>query len=127
MNHAADFWRYEVGANAIPADTQNKTTNIRWAEYQHGAISEVQHNKWKADNAFDNGIAIILGKIWHNPQRSDLYINAIDVDNLVAVNEVCYYKGKQISVQQLADWTVVEQHKDAPDKMHVIVYSTRPF
>jgi P4 family phage/plasmid primase-like protien len=127
MNDAADFWRYGVGANAIPAGTRNKNTSVRWAEYQHGPISEEQHNKWKASNAFDNGIAIILGRIWHNPQKSDLYINAIDVDNLIAVNEVCNYNRKQISVQHLADWTMVEQHKDAPDKMHVIIYSTRPF
>jgi hypothetical protein len=34
MNDAADFWRYNIGANVIPADTRNKTTSIGWTEYQ---------------------------------------------------------------------------------------------
>ena len=127
MNDAADFWRYEVGANAIPADTRNKNTSVRWAEYQHRAISEEQHDRWKQDYAFNRGIAIILGRVWHNPGKSNLYINAIDCDNKSAIREICNYHGRQISVQQLSNWTIVEQHKDAPDKMHVIVYSTRPF
>jgi hypothetical protein len=127
MNDAADFWCYEIGVNVIPADTRNEVTSIRWAEYQHSPISEEQHNKWKADNAFNKGIAIILGRIWHNRQKSNLYINAIDCDNICAVREICSYKGKQLSLQELANWTLVEQHKDSPDKMHVIVYSRRPF
>lgn len=69
MNDAADFWRYNIGANVIPADTRNKTTIIRWTEYQTNPIPEEQHNKWKQDSAFNDGIAIVMGKIWHNPGR----------------------------------------------------------
>jgi hypothetical protein len=68
-----------------------------------------------------------MGKIWHNPGRLDLYINAIDADNKAAIREICCHKEKQLSVQELANWTVVEQHRDTPDKIHVIIYSTRPF
>src|SRR5215210_9196792 len=123
FNTWADFWRYVIGVNVIPADTRNKVTSIKWAEFQHKPISEEQHEKWKADNAYNNGMGIILGKVWHNPLLGEIYANAVDGDNLPAVNEICNYKGKQISVQEFANWTVVEQQKDAPDKMHIVVYS----
>jgi P4 family phage/plasmid primase-like protien len=127
FNAWADYWRYVIGVNVVPADTRNKVTGTRWAEFQRSPITEEQHEKWKADNAFCNGMAIILGRVWHNPLRSEFHVNAVDGDNVVAVSEICCYNGKQLSVQELANWTLVEQHKDAPDKMHVIVYSKKPF
>ena len=36
------------------------------------------HKEWKTSGAFDNGIAIVLGKVWHNPQKEDLYLIGID-------------------------------------------------
>ena len=127
FNTWADYWRYAIGVNVVPADTRNKVTSVRWAEYQNNPISEEQHDKWKINGSFNNGMAIILGKVFHDPIKAGLYVNAVDGDNLTAVTEICNYKGRQLSIQELANWTVIEQHNDAPDKMHVIVYSNKPF
>jgi hypothetical protein len=43
---SADFWRYDIGVNVIPPDTKNKTTNIKWSEYQNTPIQEHLHHKW---------------------------------------------------------------------------------
>ena len=112
INEWGDFWRYEIGANTIPADTQNKTTSIKWTEYQDNPISEEQFNKWSWQDAFKDGIAIILGKVWHNPLKTGLYLTGVDLDNQKAIEEICKREGKVISLSQLAQWTVVEQHSD---------------
>ncbi|HYT02861.1 MAG TPA: hypothetical protein VEL70_08110, partial [Candidatus Acidoferrum sp.] len=51
-NDWADFWRYKVGVNVIPADTVNKRTYEKWSEWQDKAIPEQVHNEWKANNVF---------------------------------------------------------------------------
>jgi hypothetical protein len=41
---------------------------------------------------------------------------------------MCTRYGKTISIQELAQWTYVEQHDDRPDRMHILVYSEgKPF
>jgi hypothetical protein len=32
INEYADFWRYQIGVNVLPADTKNKVTSIKWSE-----------------------------------------------------------------------------------------------
>ena len=125
----ADFWRYVIGVNVVPMITRLKTAHegLLWTKFQHLPISEERHETWKAEKMFNQGMAIICGTVWHNPEKRDLQLNAIDADNLPAVNAICYYKGKQFTIQQLANWTLVEQHEDAPYKMQIIVYSTKPF
>ena len=46
------FGVMKIGANTIPADTQNKkiSPSIKWTEYQDNPISEEQFNKWKRQN-----------------------------------------------------------------------------
>ena len=51
----------------------------------------------------------------------------IDADNKKAIEEICTYNGKKTSLEQLAKWTLVEQHSDAPDKAHIYIYSRKPF
>jgi putative DNA primase/helicase len=126
-NKWADFWRYDVGVNVIPADTRNKMTNEAWSKWQDEPIPEDQYNEWKSNGSFNNGIAIILGKIFHNKARSDLYLVGIDADNKKAIEEICTYRGKRASLQQLTKWTLVEQHSDAPEKAHIYIYSQKPF
>jgi hypothetical protein len=63
INEWADFWRYEIGVDPIPANRRGKITNIEWSKYQNEAVSEEQYNNWKINGAFDNGMAIILGSI----------------------------------------------------------------
>jgi hypothetical protein len=127
FNEAADFWRYTIGVNVIPADTINKNIYEKWGEWQDKPIPEEIHNQWKLENKFSDGIAVILGKVWHNKQKSGLYLNGIDADNLKAIEEICTYDSKFISIEELAKWTIVEQHIDDTSKAHVYVYSHKPF
>jgi hypothetical protein len=126
-NTCADYWRYYVGVNTIPSNTRKKVTYEPWSEYQSRPISEEQYNEWKTKGAFNNGMAIILGKVWHNKQRLGLYLNGIDLDNRKAIEEVCKWNGKTISISNLAQWTLVEQHLDDPTKLHIYIYSHKPF
>jgi hypothetical protein len=59
INGSADFWRYFIGVNVIPANTKNKTTAIRWSEYQDKPIPEWQYEQWKKEGDLNKGIAII--------------------------------------------------------------------
>jgi hypothetical protein len=126
-NAWADFWRYDNGVNVIPADTKNKTTSISWAEWQNKPIPEDLHKEWKTTGAFNKGMAVILGKVWHNKDKSGLYLNGIDADNLKAIEEICTRSGGSISLDELAQWTLVEQHSDDTNRAHIYVYSHKPF
>ena len=127
INEWAEFWRYDIGVNVIPADTRRKVTYESWAEWQDKPISEELYNEWKASGAFNNGIAIIIGKVWHNPHKTGLYLIGIDLDNRKAIEEICSRNGNTISLLQLSQWTLVEQHLDDPSKAHVLIYSQKPF
>jgi hypothetical protein len=127
INKSADFWRYDIGVNVIPADTKNKTTSIKWSEYQDKPIPEWQHEKWKKESVFSKGIAVIAGEVWHRKDKKGLYLTIIDADKIDAINEVCNRNGKTISLQEMAQKTLIEQHKDCLDKAHLYVYSPIPF
>jgi hypothetical protein len=86
-NECADFWRYQISVNVIPADTKNKMTWIRWSQYQYEPISEEQHNQWKL-----KGMAIILGRICHDPSKDKLYLIFIYLDNQKALVNFCEVK-----------------------------------
>jgi putative DNA primase/helicase len=131
FNKAADHIRYIIGANVIPANTRAKKPNFNyittWEEWQDKPIPEWQHEEWKAQGAFNNGLAVVLGRLFH--KNTNLFLNGIDGDNAKAIQEICTRNGnKTITVQELAQWTYLEQHDDRPDKMHLLVYSEgRPF
>jgi hypothetical protein len=127
INDWADFWRYDIGINIIPADTKNKTTTIRWSEYQDKPIPEWQHEQWKKEGAFNRGIAIILGKVWHNKKRKDLYFIFLDVDKRLAIDELCTRNSRTITLQEMSDRFLVEQHEDNIEKAHIYFYSPIPF
>jgi hypothetical protein len=105
-NGWADFWRNHIGVNVIPADTKNKVTYHRWSEWQDKAIPEELHNRWKDENAFSKGIAIIPGKVWHREDKKSLYLKGIDADNLKAIEEICTRNGRSISLNELAQFSL---------------------
>ena len=76
-NNWVDFWRYDIGMNVIPADTRNKITNEIWLKWQSEPIPEDQHKEWKSNGSFNRGIAVILGKVFHNKARTGLYLEPI--------------------------------------------------
>ena len=51
-NTYADYWRYDIGVNVIPAQTKLKKTSIKWLQYQNAPIPESQHTVWKNSGAF---------------------------------------------------------------------------
>jgi hypothetical protein len=126
-NAWADFWRDNIGVNVIPADTQNKTMSIPWAKWQNNPIPEDVHKEWKATGAFNKGMAIIMGKVWHREDKKGLYFIFIDMDKKQAIKEICSRNGAAITLEQMAQKTLVEQHKDNLEKAHMYFYSPVPF
>jgi DNA replicative helicase MCM subunit Mcm2 (Cdc46/Mcm family) len=125
-NRYADFWRYEIGVNVIPAASVNKNPIVEWKKYQDSPVSEEQYNEWKGQNMFANGVAVILGKVWHKPDKRDYYLVGIDLDNKKAINDICTRNGKTLTLEQWASRTLVEQHKNNRNKAHIYFYSSRP-
>lgn len=124
-NQWADFWRYQIGVNVIPADSINKKTFIKWKEDPRGnwqiePIPKELHDEWKQNKMFDKGIAVVCGRIFHNPAKKNLYLCAIDADNRKGIEVIC----KQ-GLAETANITMVEQHAN-PNKAHFYFYTTRP-
>ncbi len=72
INDWADFWRYFIGRDPIPANSNNKNTHIEWSEYQNDSVSEIQHTEWKMKNEFKNGVAVILGQIHRGNTKENI-------------------------------------------------------
>ncbi|MGA9154569.1 MAG: hypothetical protein WBZ36_28625 [Candidatus Nitrosopolaris sp.] len=127
-NKAADHWYYKIGANVIPADTKIKKAWIlnSWDQYQSNQVLLEVFEKWKQLGLFAYGIAVVLGPLWRG-KNAGKYLNLIDADNRLALQEICTRNGKIISLEQLAKWTLVEQHKDDIDRGHIYILSTKPF
>ena len=126
INDSADFWHYQVGMNVILADTINKQTYENWSQWQDKPIPDELHEQRKQNGEYNKGIAIVTGPIWRGKNKGK-YLIGIDCDNKKAIEEICTKDDNTISLQELAKWTIVEQHKDNPDKAHIYIMSTRPF
>jgi hypothetical protein len=122
----ADFWRYNIGVNVIPSDTKNKKPVVPWFGWQSKAIPESLHRQWKTEGLFSDGIAVILGKVWHRQDLANYYLVGVDADNKKAIDEICTYNEKSTTLQEFAAKTIVEHHRDNPNKAHFYFYATRP-
>jgi Bifunctional DNA primase/polymerase, N-terminal len=107
--------------------TLNKKPLVPWSEWQDKPIPEWQHEKWKSEGAFSRGIAIIPGKVCHREDKKNLYFTFIDADKQKAIEELCTSNEKIISLQEMAQKFLVEQHADNPEKAHIYFYSPIPF
>jgi len=124
INEWADFWRYDIGVNVIPANSIDKKTFIKWKDDPRGnwqiePIPEDLHKNWKALNAFKTGMAVICGKVFHNEKKKHLYLCAIDADNKKGIDELTG------DIKNMAERTLVEQHAN-PNKAHFYFYTTKP-
>ena len=126
INDGADFWYYQIGVNIIPADTKEKKTYENWSQWQDKSIPIEIHEQRKRNGEYNNGIAVVTGKIWRGKNKGK-YLNGIDCDNKKAIEEICNKEGNTIPLEELAKWTIVERHKDNPDKAHIYIMSTKPF
>lgn len=124
-NTWADFWYYEIGVNVIPADTWNKSTHIRWSKYKDEPVKEELHKNWQLNGDFDNGIAIIVGKIHRGPYIGK-YLACIDIDNKKAMEEFLSHFGNIDSIEKLGELTIVEQHIDDKFKAHIYFIVKKP-
>ncbi len=127
-NKAADHWYFNIGANIIPADTKSKEACIlnSWKQYQTNPVPLEVFEKWKQLGLFAYGIAVVLGQLWRG-KNAGKFLNLIDADNRLALQEICSRDRKTISIEELANWTLVEQHKDDIDRGHIYILSTKPF
>ncbi len=125
FNDAADFW-INFGPNPLPADTINKRPSVPWKEYQDKPIPIDLHEYRKRNGEYNNGISVMTGKI-HKGKYAGKYLIGIDCDSKKALEEILTRDGKTITLQELANLTRVEQHKDNPDKAHIYILSTKPF
>ena len=123
----ADFWRYNIGVDVIPADTRNKTTSISWKRYQNSPIPTWQHEKWIKNGDFEKGMAIVVGRVWHRKDKIGQYFVCLDADKWKAIEELCTRNGKTISLPELAQKFLVEQHNDNLNKAHIYFYSPISF
>jgi hypothetical protein len=126
MNEGADFWFYNIETNIIPANTKEKNTIETWSQWQDKSIPNDLHESRKEKGEYENGIAVMTGKILKGKNEGK-YIIGIDCDNKKAIEEICNKDGKSITLEDLAKWTIVEQHKDNLDKAHIYILSTKPF
>jgi hypothetical protein len=114
LNDWSDYWYYEIGVNAIPANTKDKNTFESWANWKDQPIPVEVHESRKKSGHYNNGIAIIPGPIWRGPYEGK-YIVAIDLDNKKAIEEFC----RDVNgLDELKQKTLVEQTSNS-DKMHL--------
>jgi len=121
-NAWADYWRYYIGVNVIPSIGKMKRPTEKWEMYQDKPIPEEIHNGWKSRGRFNDGIAIMMGRIWHRKDLDGYYIAGIDADNLIAIKELLTRNGITITPEKFAKNTIVEQHTNK-EKMHFYVYT----
>jgi DNA replicative helicase MCM subunit Mcm2 (Cdc46/Mcm family) len=124
-NRYADFWRYEIGVNVLPA--VNKRAIVEWKKYQNSPIPKEQHNEWKEHGRFTNGLAVMLGAVWHRSDLSGYYLVGIDADNKKAIEEICTRNGQTNTLEEFASMTLIEQHRNDKSKAHIYFYAPRPF
>ena len=69
INDGADFWYYQIGVNIIPADTKEKKTYENWSQWQDKSIPIEIHEQRKRNGEYNNGIAVVTGKIWRGKNK----------------------------------------------------------
>jgi hypothetical protein len=96
-NTWADYWRYYIGVNVIPAYGIGKKPAVTWKEYQDSPIPESQHEQWKNEGRFIGGLALIMGRVWHRDDLLNYYLVGIDADNQKAIDELLTINERQNS------------------------------
>jgi hypothetical protein len=126
VNGGADYWYYSVGCNVIPSHTRQKKTFVEWKKWQLESIPEEVHDAWKKEGKFNDGMAVIPGKVWRGEHIGEYLIFA-DLYNHKAITEFCAYfatgKGKSAALSHIAEKFIVEQHLDDNSKAHIFFFS----
>ena len=64
------------------------------------------------------------GKVWRGVNK-DKYLVFIDLDNQLAIDEICNCFGAK-DLEELSNYVIVEQHKYNLSKAHLYFYSGSP-
>ena len=113
-----DFWFYIIGVNIIPIRFRSKQPIVSWEQWQNEAIPEELYEKWKNGGLFDNGYAIITGKILRGDYK-DKYLVCIDIDNKKGLDEFLSCFSQTETIDELSKKTFIVQHLDAQaEKAH---------
>ena len=127
FNDGANFWRYDVGVPPIPGIFKSKRPAVPWEGYQEIPPTDEQHKIWLDNGDYKGGVMILCGRACYRKDREELYLVGIDIDRQKGIDAFCTGNGKTISLQDIAQQTLVEQHEDCPDKAHIFVYSPFKF
>lgn len=120
-----DFWNYIIGVNCIPFNSKNKVTYENWSTWQDQSIPVEVFENWKENGLFDKGIAVIAGKIWRGKYKGK-YLACVDIDNKKGKEEFLSYFGQYDTLEKLAQKTIVEQHRDNLNKVHIYFVVEKP-
>ncbi len=125
LNEGAKHW-YSIGTNPIPADTRNKKPIEEWQKYQTRSMTLKEFDEFIIDGKYAKGIAIITGRLWR-VEHEGKYLIAIDIDNEKGLRGFLTRNDKVVSISEFASKTLVEQHKDDPNRAHIYFISPIPF
>lgn len=125
VHEGTDFLYYVLGVNIIPADTVNKKPLVaEWKRLQSEELTEQEYLANKQNDAYNQGVAIICGKIWRGLNK-DKWINGIDLDNEIAIREFCSQEGKY-TVEEFLRENLYEFHKDDSNSLHIYIITDKP-
>ena len=125
LNQDLNFWYHNIGVNVIPVDSKTKRPLTTWKEWQTTPIPEPLFEKWKTEGAFNNGCALLTGKIWRGLHK-DKYIVCIDIDNKLGIDEILSYFPQSKTLEGLGQKTIIEQHDDDLDRAHIYFITSIP-
>jgi P4 family phage/plasmid primase-like protien len=133
-NILLDYLFYQIGANVVGlVHTEDGEPRFwgTWAWKYQRAMTDQEFENEKTAGAYNNGVAMVMGKLWRGPNEGK-YINGFDFDNQLAVKE--FLKRTNTTIDKLSEKTLLEHHEDAtknghliPSKMHMYVISERLF
>ena len=126
-NEGANYWHYDIGVPTIPGLFKTKRPCLRWEGYQENPPNEEQHKAWLNEGKYTGGVMIFCGKVFHRKDRENLYLVGIDIDKQKGIDAFCERNGKTTTIEDMAKHTLIEQHEDAPDRLHIFFYSPYKF
>ena len=115
VEQAVRFWE-KLGFNVLPFNTHVKIPNVpEWQKFiPPNHIPAENINEWIKNGTFNQGIAIMSGKVFNDPVNANaqpLYGIGIDCDNKQAIDIVLETLGYK-SISEAARHLVVNQHSD---------------
>jgi DNA polymerase elongation subunit (family B) len=131
----ADRIFYSWGCNCFPAPTADKNKDPKdckftwidhWREFQHREMTVEEHETFKRNGEYRkrNGLAIIAGPIWRGSNKG-LWLGFAEADNEAGKNALLRIFNYD-SIEEMAQDFVVEQRKNAPDRIHVYYLCRSP-